>query len=125
MQLQKDLKQINEAGIQVVAISYDSVEILKKFSEQEEVTFPLLSDADSATIKAFGILNENARGRQSGVPNPCTFLVGKDGKVTAYLPGTVRVRHTTEALLEEAKKLKDDAAQGSAGQAGTAQGGGQ
>ena len=105
MQLQKDLEAIGESGIQVVAISYDSVDILKRFADQESITFPLLSDNESATIKAFGILNEGARGRQTGVPHPCTFLIGKDGKVKAYLPGTVRERHTSEALIEAAKKL--------------------
>ncbi|MDA7978917.1 MAG: peroxiredoxin family protein [Pirellulales bacterium] len=105
MQLQKDQQAISDAGIQVVAISYDSVEILQKFAEQKEVKFPLLSDSESTVIKAYGILNEGAGGRQSGIPHPCTFIVGKDGKVKAYLPGTVRDRHSTAALLEAAKKL--------------------
>lgn len=41
----------------MAAISYDSQEILAAFSKQRGITFPLLSDAGSATIKRYGILN--------------------------------------------------------------------
>jgi peroxiredoxin len=44
----------------VAAISYDSPEILAAFSRQRNITFPLLSDAGSRTIDAFGILNPAA-----------------------------------------------------------------
>ena len=33
MQLQADLKEIEAAGVTVVGISYDSVEVLAKFAE--------------------------------------------------------------------------------------------
>lgn len=110
------METISATGIQVVAISYDSVEILEKFAEQEEIKFKLLSDEDSTAIKAFGILNEEVGGRQAGIPYPGTFLVGKDGKVKAYLPGSTRVRHTTEALIEATKSLQDGAADATDGQ---------
>ena len=41
----------------MVAISYDSQEILADFSERNGITYPLLSDAGSATIRRYGILN--------------------------------------------------------------------
>ena len=106
MQLQKDIKSIEAAGIQVIGISYDSVKVLKKFTKQEKITFRLLSDAESRTIKVYGVLNDDAKGKQAGIPHPGTFLVGTDGKVKAFLPGTVRRRHTTKELIDAAKKLK-------------------
>ena len=106
MQLQKDIKSIEAEGIQIVGISYDSLKVLKGFADKEKISFPLLSDPDSKTIKAYGVLNERGRGRQEGVPHPGTFLVGSDGIVKAFLPGTVRERHPTQDLIEAAKKLK-------------------
>jgi len=41
----------------LATISYDSPEILAAFAKQHGITFPMLSDAGSATIKRFGLLN--------------------------------------------------------------------
>ncbi len=103
--MQKDAKQLKAANIQVVAVSYDSVEILKRFAKQGEIAFPLLSDEESKVIKAFGVLNKRASGRTAGIPHPRTFIIDAEGVVRAKLPGTVRVRHTTEELLKANKSL--------------------
>jgi peroxiredoxin len=42
-------------------MSYDSVGSLKNFAERQHITCPLLSDADSKIIRAYGILNETVR----------------------------------------------------------------
>src|SRR5262245_36612259 len=55
--LQGRVDQLRAQGLGVAAISYDSVPILEDFATRRHITFPLLSDTDSATIKAFGILN--------------------------------------------------------------------
>lgn len=106
MQLQKDIKSIEAAGIQLVGISYDSVKVLKDFEKQQKITFRLLSDPKSQVIEAYGVLNEDANGKQKGIPFPGTFLVGTDGKVKAFLPGTTRRRHSTKELIDAAKTLK-------------------
>jgi len=104
--LQKDIKQIEDANIRVVGVSYDSVAVLKRFSDQSQLTYPLLSDPDAKVITAYGLLNERASGRQKGIPHPATLVVGVDGKISAKLPGTVRTRHATNDLLEAVKKAK-------------------
>jgi peroxiredoxin len=104
--LQKDVKELDDAGIQVVAVSYDSTEILKRFAKQGKIKFPLLSDKDSEVIKAFGVLNKEGRRRTAGVPHPGTFVIDSEGVIRAKLPGTVRVRHTTDALLKASKSIK-------------------
>jgi peroxiredoxin len=55
--LQRKVDQLRAQGLGVAAISYDPVPILAEFATRRQITFPLLSDAGSATIKAFGILN--------------------------------------------------------------------
>jgi peroxiredoxin len=107
VQLQRDLKAIEAAGVQLVGISYDSPTVLKKFSDREKITFPLLSDPGSKTIEAYHIRNEAAKGRALGVPNPGTFIVDREGVIRAklFLEG-YRDRHTTEALVEAAQIVK-------------------
>ena len=103
--MQKDLKQIDGTGTQLVGVSYDSVEILKKFADDNQISYPLLSDADSATIKAYHIRNDAVRSgsAQDGVPHPATFVVDQSGVIQAKLPGTVRRRHPTSALIDAVK----------------------
>tara|TARA_B100001245_G_scaffold54656_1_gene36841 strand:+ start:515 stop:1414 length:900 start_codon:yes stop_codon:yes gene_type:complete len=57
VELQDRLQELGGSGIGVAAISYDSTEVLNDFAEQRGITFPLLSDKDSAVITEFGILN--------------------------------------------------------------------
>jgi hypothetical protein len=92
-----------------VGISYDSPQILADFSKRHGITFPLLADVGSPTIRRYGILNtvvEEALGpngkdpavradlavfltanepaeRHRGVPFPGTFIVDRQGRVTS------------------------------------------
>jgi peroxiredoxin Q/BCP len=105
--LQRNLKSIEEAGVQVVGISYEEPAELKRFADQMKIAFPLLSDPGSETIDAYHIRNEAAKGRAEGVPNPGTFILDREGMIRAklFLEG-FRERHTTEALIEAAKTIK-------------------
>jgi peroxiredoxin Q/BCP len=99
--LQHDLKSIEEAGIQIVGISYDSRDVLKKFTEQAKITFPLLSDPDSKTIEQYHIPNTDAKRKAVGVHYPGTFIVDARGVIRGklFLAG-YRERHSIEALIK-------------------------
>jgi peroxiredoxin len=107
VQLQGDLKSIEEAGVQVVGISYDSPAVLKSFSDRAKIVFPLLSDPDSKTIDAYHIRNTAARGKADGVPNPGTFILDGEGVIRSklFLEG-YRDRHTADALIKAARAVK-------------------
>jgi peroxiredoxin len=107
VQLQRDLKSIEDAGLQIVGISYDDTKVLKTASERMKIAFPMLSDPDSKTIEAYHIRNEAAKGKAEGVPNPGTFVLDREGVIRAklFLEG-FRQRHTTEALITAAKAIK-------------------
>ena len=101
MQLQEDLKKIEATGTKVVSISYDSVGKLRAFSDDRKITFPLLSDEGSKTIKAYGIQNKN------GYPHPGTYVVDKTGTVKAALfLKSYRKRHDTDQLIKAIKGAK-------------------
>ncbi len=91
--------------MQVAAVSYDSVAILKKFSDKRSITFPLLADEKSTVIDAYQLRNKSSK---QGIPHPATILIDRKGVVRANLPGTVRVRHSTEALLRAARELQSE-----------------
>jgi peroxiredoxin len=101
------LKEIEATGGQVVAISYDSTNVLQRFAAKSAITYPLLSDAGSKTIDAYGIRNPDAPARWSGIPHPGTFVVSKDGIIRAklFLEG-YRERHDVPALIEALKRAK-------------------
>jgi hypothetical protein len=102
VELQVHQEEFRKRGLNVAAISYDSVEVLRDFATRRGIAFPLLSDKDSQVIRAFGILNENAP-RDSfvyGVPNPGTYVLDATGAVTAkYFEEDYTERVTASDIL--------------------------
>jgi hypothetical protein len=75
---------LNAAGINAASITYDSREILAAFGEAYKIGFPLLSDAGSKVIRAFGILNTNIpedHKMMYGMAFPGDYLLAPDGTV--------------------------------------------
>jgi len=56
--------------------SVDDAETNKKFAEQEQANFPMLSDPDRKVATAYGVL-----GSPTGVARRWTFYIGPDGKI--------------------------------------------
>ena len=110
MELQDRLDELEAQGLGAAAISYDSEEVLAAFAERKGIaTLPLLSDDDSAVIRAFGIYStvaEEGIGPRAddpdvkadvaqyvsvfgaipmivGTPYPGTFIVDREGRVTS------------------------------------------
>ena len=108
MQLQEGLDATTRAGIRLVAISYDSVETLEKFSERAGIEFALLSDPKSQVIDAYGMRNSEVPedSERSGIPHPGTLLIDAEGIVRAKLLGTVRQRHSVEELVSAVNDVR-------------------
>ena len=102
MELQGRLADIRKAGMGLAAISYDPVPVLADFSRRRGITFPLLSDAGSETIKRYGILNTTIDpGNQLyGYPFPGTFIVDRHGSVTSrFFEEAYQERDTVSSIL--------------------------
>lgn len=126
MELQSRVKDLQATGLGVAVITYDPPGILASFSKQRGITFPLLSDEGSATIKRYGILNpvpELALGpygddpavkaqvrtyvsggalqaRTVGMAFPGTFMLDRQGRVTSrFFEDYYVERNTVSSLL--------------------------
>ena len=126
MELQSRVKDLRATGLGVAVITYDPPGILASFSTQRGITFPLLSDEGSATIKKYGILNpvpELALGpdgddpavkaqvqmyvsggtpqaRTVGMAFPGTFVLDRQGRVTSrFFEDYYVERNTVSSLL--------------------------
>ena len=126
MELQGRLSELEANGLGLVAISYDSQDVLSEFAARRGITFPLLSDEDSAIIETFGILNTVAAEGLGptaddaavqadvekyvsvfgatplivGTPFPGTFIVDRDGLVTSrFFEEFYRERNTAANVM--------------------------
>ena len=87
VELNTNAEQIEALGYNIAAVSYDAPDALMAFADKFDVGINLLSDPESDTIKAFGILNEDfdADHFAYGVPHPHIFVVSKEGVVLEVL----------------------------------------
>ncbi len=102
MELQSRYADITRQGLGLIAISYDAPETHKKFAESRSITFPMISDAGSAIIKQYGLLNETAdpKSRTFGIPHPGTFIVDRKGVVVArFFEDAYQERYTAATIL--------------------------
>ena len=103
VQLQKNMRAIDKAGLQVVGLSYDEAQILKDFSTLKGIEFPLLADPKSKVIGQLGLIN---RTRKKGtvryrVAYPMTILIKDDRRVAAVIKGDA------DGTLDSSKQLMD------------------
>lgn len=76
------LTELNDAGVDVLGISPDSVEKLEKFRENHDLTFPLLSDPDKKALTAYGAFGEKKNyGKVVQGVIRSTFLINTDGTI--------------------------------------------
>lgn len=121
--------RLKEEGLGLAVISYDSREVLAAFAREHGITYPLLSDAGSSTIKRYGLLNTvvaealgpggsdpavqtdarrfisaanpTPRPDMVGIPFPGTFVVDRQGRVLARFFEEFYVeRNTVSSILK-------------------------
>jgi glutaredoxin-dependent peroxiredoxin len=72
--------RLNQAKAQVYGISVDSFFALKAFRDQQQLTFPLLSDFNKQAIRDYGVFNEDMIGLK-GIAKRAVFVLDKEGAV--------------------------------------------
>lgn len=104
--LEANREALEATGAQLVALSYDKAATQAQAVAKLGLTYPLLADPGSKTIKAYGILNHEARGKGLGVPHPAIFIVDREGKIRAKLmEESYRDRPSSEAIKAALESL--------------------
>jgi len=76
------LPELTAAGVAVLGISPDKEPKLAKFRDRDELTFPLLSDADTKVLEAYGAYGEKKLyGKTMVGVIRSTFVIDADGKI--------------------------------------------
>lgn len=76
------LESLTAAGYQVVGISPDASAKLAKFTDAQDLTFPLLADEDHAVAEAYGAWGEKKNyGRVYDGLIRSTFVIDESGRV--------------------------------------------
>jgi peroxiredoxin len=138
VELQGRVDEIRKQGLGLAAISYDPPETLTAFSRQRGITFSLLSDVGSETIKRYGVLNTVAleaagphgtdpaladdirkyvtvgtpSARQAGIAFPGTFILDRDGRVKSRFFEDFYIERNTASSIMARVGAKGDAVAG-------------
>lgn len=94
-----NLARLTALGYEVLGISKDSPDKLRRFRERDHLTFPLLSDADLAVHRAYGAYGEKKLyGRTHVGVLRSTFVVDEHGTITVARYN-VRAKGHVDSLL--------------------------
>jgi len=88
--------------MELAVVTYDPRPVLAEFAARRGITFPLLSDQGSRTIKRYGILNTTVpeTNPSHGYPFPGTFVLDRAGAVTArFFEEEYQERNTISRVL--------------------------
>jgi hypothetical protein len=89
-------------GVKLAAVSYDSEDILKYFADRHKIEYPMLADPDSKTIRAYGVLNEEATGMQKGFARPGYFFIDPNGIIREkFFEAKYRERLTGNSVISK------------------------
>ena len=109
MQLTDIAEQFEAMDVSVVAMTYDSIEILQEVSEDKGIRFTLLRDEDVTHVNRLVILNDTdyePGQRANGVPYPGIFLISSDGIIRAkFAEESYRDRPDFSDILAAAANL--------------------
>jgi peroxiredoxin len=105
-QIRDEKSEYEKLDAQVLAISVDSLFTLGKFKEVEGYNFPLLSDWNKETARAYGALYEDFVLGMKGVAKRSAFVIDRKGMIryaevlenAPELPNFKAIKATLESL---------------------------
>ena len=102
-----DYADFAKAGAAVVGVSADSGESHRRFAQHHDLPFPLISDADGALRKAYGV------DKVWGVlPGRVTFVIDRQGTVRNVFDSALFARrHSGDSLATVTRLIREDSAQ--------------
>lgn len=91
---------IREKGAVVVGVSADSVESHKRFQEERNLPFTLLSDPEMAVMRAYDVFEQGTRfGKPATVLVRTTYLIDEEGTIVQAF-GKVKPKQSAQQVLK-------------------------
>ena len=88
-----------EAGAEVIGVSPDEPEKLRRFADKNELGFTLLGDPDHAVSEAYGVWVEKTMyGKAYWGAQRSTFIIDEEGVVRHVIPKASPKTHDDEVL---------------------------
>lgn len=92
------LEDLEDEGVTVVGVSPDSAASHRKFQEDHDLNFSLLTDEDLELCRAFDVVKEGNKVERT------TFLIDEDGYIR-WIERNVKVEDHVERVLDALKEL--------------------
>jgi peroxiredoxin Q/BCP len=86
--------EVQQLGLKVFGVSYDTPEANRAFAEKYHLQFPLLSDRDRSLAEKVGAAS------MLPVPSRISYLVGPDGRVVKAYPRVLPAAHAGEVIAD-------------------------
>ena len=94
-------KETQQAGAVVLGVSKDSIKSHEKFRDGYRLNFPLLSDPDTKTMRAYGAWGKKMMyGKEVEGTIRSTVVIGPDGKVRRHWQTVKNVEAHPEEVLQ-------------------------
>ena len=91
--------EFEKFGTVILGVSNDPMEAHQKFREKHHLSFPLLSDEDTAVSKLYGVYKQkNVYGKKSMGIERTTFVIDKTGRIATIYPKVKVEGHIQELL---------------------------
>lgn len=96
---QKEAQNIKELGYSVVGVSKDEIKLITSFSDENDVSYPLVSDIEHKLIDIFDVLKEKTMyGKKYKGIVRSTFVVDKDFNLIKGFDNVDPVEHIKEVI---------------------------
>lgn len=104
--LQNHKEELRELGYEIIGVSKDKISQQKKFSEQHNLEFTLISDPEATLQQILGCWGEKvACGRRTVGTLRTTYLIDENGKIEKIFgPKEIKTKIHAEQILEYLKK---------------------
>jgi peroxiredoxin Q/BCP len=92
-------KEFTKRGIEILGVSPDTADKLKKFEDKEDLNFTLLADPDHAVAEKYGVWQKKKNyGREYWGVVRTTFVIGKDGRIKHVMDKVKTKSHHDDVL---------------------------
>lgn len=97
--LRDNYSGLKRQGYAIVGISADDEKMHKKFSDKNQLPFPLIADTDKKIIEAYDVWGEKKfMGRIYDGINRITFVIDEKGKIEKIVLNVLTKKHTEQII---------------------------